>query len=182
MHDEFVAALTRRVAAMRLGSGLEAGTTQGPLISAAAVDRVGCGACRVCIPCAPCAFIACVFSSLPESLCRTDSQLSVVGRPECEPGRTAGRRRRCACAPNHFHPSPLPPCPFLAPQVEEKVRDAVAKGAQVACGGARPSHAGGPLAGGFFYQPTVLTGGWQPYLIQHAQSNTGLAGCHVLKC
>lgn len=82
VHDAFVAALTQRVQALRLGSGLESGTSQGPLISAAAVDRV-----------------------------------------------------------------------------EEKVQDAVAKGASVACGGARPSWgAGSPLAGGFFYQPTVLTG------------------------
>lgn len=41
VHDKFVEALTARVAALRLGSGLEQGTTQGPLISAAAVDRVG---------------------------------------------------------------------------------------------------------------------------------------------
>ena len=40
VHDAFVAHLTRRVQALKLGSGLEAGTTQGPLISAAAVDRV----------------------------------------------------------------------------------------------------------------------------------------------
>lgn len=40
VHDAFVELLTKRVAAMKLGSGLEPGTTQGPLISAAAVDRV----------------------------------------------------------------------------------------------------------------------------------------------
>ncbi|EFN58977.1 hypothetical protein CHLNCDRAFT_48452 [Chlorella variabilis] len=83
IHDAFVEALTKRVAALRLGSGLEAGTTQGPLISAAAVDRV-----------------------------------------------------------------------------EGKVRDALAKGAVAACGGARPSwEAGSPLAGGYFFEPTVLIGG-----------------------
>ena len=42
VHDEFVEMLTQRVSALRLGSGMEPGTTQGPLISAAAVDRVGC--------------------------------------------------------------------------------------------------------------------------------------------
>ena len=41
VHDEFVEMLTQRVSALRLGSGMEPGTTQGPLISAAAVDRVG---------------------------------------------------------------------------------------------------------------------------------------------
>lgn len=40
IHEEFVAALTERVAAMRVGSGLEPRTTQGPLINATAVDRV----------------------------------------------------------------------------------------------------------------------------------------------
>lgn len=43
IHDKFVEELTARVAALRLGNGLEVGTTQGPLISAAAVDRVGWG-------------------------------------------------------------------------------------------------------------------------------------------
>eukprot|EP00887_Chlorella_sp_A99_P005176 scaffold1.g5176.t1 len=40
IYDEFVEELTRRVAALRVGSGMEAGITQGPLITAAAVARV----------------------------------------------------------------------------------------------------------------------------------------------
>ena len=40
MHDAFVEKLVERVAALRLGSGLEPGTTHGPLITAAAVDGV----------------------------------------------------------------------------------------------------------------------------------------------
>lgn len=83
IHDAFVEALTARVAALRLGNGLEQGTTQGPLISAAAVDRL-----------------------------------------------------------------------------EEKVQDALGKGAVAACGGRRPRFEdGSQLRGGFFYEPTVLTGG-----------------------
>ncbi|KAL4437189.1 hypothetical protein ABPG75_004328 [Micractinium tetrahymenae] len=82
IHDAFVEALTARVAALRLGSGLEQGTTQGPLISAVAVDRL-----------------------------------------------------------------------------EEKVQDALGKGAVAACGGRRPRwEDGSQLRGGFFYEPTVLTG------------------------
>ncbi|PSC68568.1 succinate-semialdehyde dehydrogenase [Micractinium conductrix] len=82
VHDAFVATLTAKVSALRLGSGLEQGVTQGPLISAAAVDRL-----------------------------------------------------------------------------EEKVADALSKGAVVAVGGQRPKwDAGHSLAGGFFYEPTVLTG------------------------
>ena len=39
------------------------------------------------------------------------------------------------------------------------MRDALDKGAVAACGGARPDWgAGSPLAGGFFFEPTVLTG------------------------
>lgn len=82
VHDAFVASLTAKVSALRVGSGMEQGTTQGPLISAVAVDRV-----------------------------------------------------------------------------EEKVQDAVSKGAVVACGGRRSQFdKGSALEGGFFYEPTVLTG------------------------
>jgi hypothetical protein len=63
-------------------------------------------------------------------------------------------------------------------QVEEKVQDAVAKGASVACGGARPSWgAGSPLAGGFFYQPTVLTGACLP-----AAFTVPLPACCCVDC
>ena len=40
VHDDFVAALVARAARVRLGSGLDPGTTMGPLISAAARTRV----------------------------------------------------------------------------------------------------------------------------------------------
>ena len=40
VHDAFVAHLVERVRALKMGSGLEEGTTQGPLITPAAVDRV----------------------------------------------------------------------------------------------------------------------------------------------
>lgn len=43
--------------------------------------------------------------------------------------------------------------------VEAKVQDALAKGAAAACGGRRPDWgSGSPLEGGFFFEPTVLTG------------------------
>ena len=65
------------------------------------------------------------------------------------------------------HPGPLPPPPHhhhnnnTTMQLEEKVADALSKGAVVAVGGQRPKwDAGHSLAGGFFYEPTVLTGGW----------------------
>ncbi len=40
MHDAFVEALVGEVRKLRLGNGLDPGTTQGPLISRAAVERV----------------------------------------------------------------------------------------------------------------------------------------------
>ncbi len=40
IHDAFVAALSREVATLRLGDGREPGTTQGPLISQSAVEKV----------------------------------------------------------------------------------------------------------------------------------------------
>lgn len=40
VYDEFAAKLTRAVAAMRVGSGLEEGVSQGPLINPAAVEKV----------------------------------------------------------------------------------------------------------------------------------------------
>jgi succinate-semialdehyde dehydrogenase/glutarate-semialdehyde dehydrogenase len=40
IHDRFVEALTKAVAELRLGDGRDPGTTQGPLISQAAVDKV----------------------------------------------------------------------------------------------------------------------------------------------
>lgn len=40
------------------------------------------------------------------------------------------------------------------------MQDALSKGAVAACGGGRPHfEAGSPLAGGYFFEPTVLTGG-----------------------
>ena len=55
--------------------------------------------------------------------------------------------------------SAQPPAPRLPAQVEAKVQEALAAGAAAACGGRRPSwQPGSPLAGGFFYEPTVLTG------------------------
>lgn len=42
MHDAFVEALVQEVHKLRLGDGLDPATTQGPLITAAAVDRVSC--------------------------------------------------------------------------------------------------------------------------------------------
>ncbi|WP_236242105.1 NADP-dependent succinic semialdehyde dehydrogenase [Streptomyces sp. CC228A] len=42
--------------------------------------------------------------------------------------------------------------------VEELVDDAVRRGAEVRCGGGRPRGLPGPLAGGWFFEPTVLTG------------------------
>ena len=40
------------------------------------------------------------------------------------------------------------------------MQDALAKGAAAACGGRRPDWgSGSPLEGGFFFEPTVLTGG-----------------------
>lgn len=39
------------------------------------------------------------------------------------------------------------------------MQDALAKGAAAACGGRRPDWgSGSPLEGGFFFEPTVLTG------------------------
>ena len=40
IHDRFVARLTEAVRALKVGDGMEAGTEQGPLINAAAVDKV----------------------------------------------------------------------------------------------------------------------------------------------
>jgi succinate-semialdehyde dehydrogenase/glutarate-semialdehyde dehydrogenase len=40
IHDEFVARLSREVAKLRVGDGRDPGTTQGPLISKAAVEKV----------------------------------------------------------------------------------------------------------------------------------------------
>ena len=40
VHDAFVGALLQEVGHLRLGNGLDPGTTQGPLISSAAVGRV----------------------------------------------------------------------------------------------------------------------------------------------
>jgi succinate-semialdehyde dehydrogenase/glutarate-semialdehyde dehydrogenase len=40
VHDAFVSALSKRVAAMKVGSGVEADVTQGPLINDRAVDKV----------------------------------------------------------------------------------------------------------------------------------------------
>ncbi|HEV2365558.1 MAG TPA: NAD-dependent succinate-semialdehyde dehydrogenase [Caulobacteraceae bacterium] len=40
VHDAFAAELKKRAAAMKVGNGLEAGVAQGPLINAAAVDKV----------------------------------------------------------------------------------------------------------------------------------------------
>ena len=63
----------------------------------------------------------------------------------------------------------IPACFQTAPppQVEAKVQDALAKGAVAACGGGRPQfEAGHPLAGGFFFEPTVLTGAPAPTCIR----------------
>lgn len=61
MHDAFVSALVAEVHKLRLGDGLDPATTQGPLISSAAVERVSHhgrplpspveGCCRACMPC-----------------------------------------------------------------------------------------------------------------------------------
>lgn len=40
MHDRFVELLVKRVRALRLGDGTAGGVTQGPLITARAVDQV----------------------------------------------------------------------------------------------------------------------------------------------
>ena len=40
-YDQFVEKLSRKVAAMKIGDGTEAGVVQGPLINMAAVDKVG---------------------------------------------------------------------------------------------------------------------------------------------
>ncbi|MGL4290108.1 MAG: aldehyde dehydrogenase family protein, partial [Phreatobacter sp.] len=40
VHDEFVAKFTAKVRELKVGNGLDAGVTQGPLIKAAAVDKV----------------------------------------------------------------------------------------------------------------------------------------------
>jgi succinate-semialdehyde dehydrogenase/glutarate-semialdehyde dehydrogenase len=58
--------------------------------------------------------------------------------------------------------------PLISPaaleRVEDKVADAVARGATVAVGGKRPDFdSTHPLMGGNFYEPTVLTG-WFAYL------------------
>ena len=54
--------------------------------------------------------------------------------------------------------------PAALDRVEDKVADAVAKGATVAVGGARAGFdPGDPLSKGYYFQPTVLTGaqrGW----------------------
>ena len=53
----------------------------------------------------------------------------------------------------------MPPSLPQPPQVEAKVQDALVKGAVAATGGRRPDWGGGsPLEGGFFFEPTVLTG------------------------
>jgi acyl-CoA reductase-like NAD-dependent aldehyde dehydrogenase len=44
VHDAFLDALLGEVRRLRLGNGLEPGTTQGPLISGSAVNRVSCRA------------------------------------------------------------------------------------------------------------------------------------------
>ena len=40
IHDEFVAALVERVQTLKVGDGLDEGTTQGPLINSKAVEKV----------------------------------------------------------------------------------------------------------------------------------------------
>jgi len=40
IHDRFVAALTAAVAQLKVGDGMDAGVTQGPLINVAAADKV----------------------------------------------------------------------------------------------------------------------------------------------
>jgi len=81
VHDQFAELVAARVRKLRLGDGLEAGTSMGPLISPTALERVGA-----------------------------------------------------------------------------HVADAVAKGAQVVVGGARPQGLAPPLDGGHFFEPTVLAG------------------------
>ena len=53
-------------------------------------------------------------------------------------------------------------------KVETQVDDATAKGAEVVCGGQKPNAA--ELAGGFFYQPTVLTGVTEEMLIYRQET------------
>ncbi len=40
IHDEFVEALSKRVASLRVGNGFEEGIEQGPLINAKAIEKV----------------------------------------------------------------------------------------------------------------------------------------------
>ena len=40
IYDQFVEKLSKKVAAMKIGDGTEAGVTQGPLIDAAAVEKL----------------------------------------------------------------------------------------------------------------------------------------------
>ena len=48
--------------------------------------------------------------------------------------------------------------PAQTAQVEEKVQDAVAKGATVQTGGKRPTFSeNSPLNNGFFFEPTVIS-------------------------
>lgn len=77
-------------------------------------------------------------------------------RPPCPRCLTAPTPR-CPCPHLLIPPPPTPWTPGL--QVEDKVRDALAKGATAVVGGGRPRwEEGSPLAGGFFFEPTVLVG------------------------
>ena len=50
-------------------------------------------------------------------------------------------------------------------QVAAKVADAVERGAKLTTGGSRPRFdSGSRLAGGSFFEPTVITGGWPGWL------------------
>lgn len=156
MHDAFVEQLVARVRGLRLGSGLEDGTTQGPLITSAAVDRVrsclecGCGG-EVTgdwgVPRSPSQQRMLVPAALPQPT------------PHCLPQHEAPVDRTGASACRLLTAIPPSATSTLPLQVEDKVQDALDRGAVAACGGRRAAwEVGSPLAGGYFYEPTVLTG------------------------
>lgn len=150
VHDAFVDLLVAKVQSLQLGPGSDPGTTHGPLITAAAVDGVSgeglrwfvsAGTASCCMParCAACLPSAAEWRIQPSKV--KDSLASCHGSSDVQ--RQTG----------------MPPSLPQPPQVEAKVQDALAKGAVAATGGRRPDWGGGsPLEGGFFFEPTVLTG------------------------
>lgn len=141
VHDAFVDALVESVRKLRLGSGLDAATSHGPLIQAGAVDKVGVRAGGVW--------------GLPGSR----NAAFMVGMHARRCSRQPPPPRQSITPASAWRGRPEASGSTPCAQVHEKVEDAVKKGARVPVGGKRPPfEAGHPLAGGNFYEPTVVTG------------------------